>query len=268
MPRAWADDCARPNLIESLPRAKDGFVAPNAQPYARYAATAEYLGEAVKVTGPGGETVSVEGDWDPSQGILTLKPSQPFSAEGRYGIAWPALRGRMTDAGRGLQTTFSVTATLDAENPAFAGIAAVTWDHDRRTNDCTDALESRLAFDLSFGDARDDGGRENLSVVVFQTRGPKLGANPKQVTTAVLPNVGRDLRVSLAVDDAVGDLCFAALVRDLAGHTSASADKEICVKTVAPPFFSGCAVAPGRAAPLPWLVLLPGLFVGLRRRRG
>jgi hypothetical protein len=52
----------------------------------------------------------------------------------------------------------------------------------------------------------------------------------------------------MAVNSAVGRICFAALVRDLTGKISNGGDTEVCVRTTRPPFFNGCAlVLPGRS---------------------
>jgi hypothetical protein len=84
--------------------------------------------------------------------------------------------------------------------------------------------------------------------VVFQTAGPTIGAGaePRPLLARALPAAGGRVRVELPPAEAVGRICFAALVRDLVGRTSGGGEREICVATVAPPFFVGCAFASGR----------------------
>jgi hypothetical protein len=80
-------------------------------------------------------------------------------------------------------------------------------------------------------------------LTVFQTSGPDLsaGAAPQPVHTQLMPEDDR-VRVSRAVDDSVGHICFAAIVRDLTGRVSSSGNEEVCTDTVQPPFFYGCAM--------------------------
>ena len=60
-------------------------------------------------------------------------------------------------------------------------------------------------------------------------------------------------RSSCPPDDAVGDICFAALVRDTTGQLSESGDVGGLRRTrPTPPFFRGCSVGPARAAADGW----------------
>jgi MYXO-CTERM domain-containing protein len=76
------------------------------------------------------------------------------------------------------------------------------------------------------------------------------------------------VRVPLVPGDVIGNVCFAGLVRDTTGKISNSAAQEVCVKTVTPPFFRGCSVAPGvgggREVGWAWAGVL--LVLGTRRR--
>jgi hypothetical protein len=165
---------------------------------------------------------------------------------------------------------FSVGATADVAAPAFDGVSAVSWDLERKTNDCTDALEPRFVFDLALAAADDDGGRGNLTLVVFQTAGPSIAGGGVAVLTRAMPAPGAAARVKLPVGDAVGRVRVAALARDLTGKTSNGGSHEVCVHTTAPPFFHGCGVAPahGRAQVRDGLAgVLVMLTIAARARR-
>jgi hypothetical protein len=138
----------------------------------------------------------------------------------------------------------------------------VAWDLERERNNCTDDLEDRFVFDLDLGPAADDGGRESLALMVFQTAGPQV-QGPVQVLYRPLST--GPARIRLPVTAAVGHVCFSAQVRDLAGRVSASAQRELCVETTAPPFFHGCAIG-GRGDGKALLVLLVVLWRWRRRR--
>jgi MYXO-CTERM domain-containing protein len=64
----------------------------------------------------------------------------------------------------------------------------------------------------------------------------------------------------------VGEICFIGLVRDTAGHLSASNNAEACVQTTAPPFFNGCSVA-GRGSNVAAIAATALLAFAARRRR-
>jgi hypothetical protein len=87
---------------------------------------------------------------------------------------------------------------------------------------------------------------ESLTLLVFQTKGPNVDpAAPEPVRVSRMPS-GSSVRVVRALDDSIGDVCFAAIARDLTGKASASGSRETCVTTVAPPFFEGCSATPAR----------------------
>jgi hypothetical protein len=263
---ARAQECGRPDLLDAVPPDMAKDVPANASLTAHYAPSAEYLGEDVLLTPEGLEPEVVKVTWDQSQGLLTFAPPQSFPP-GAYTIVWPSLRGLSTAApGRGATVHFTVREAPDDAEPVFDGLTGVTWDLERTENDCTDALENRMVFDLVPGPADDDGGRNGLTLVVFQTAGSSTadgGVTPVLSTT--LPAAGKSVRVKLPVSEATGHVCFAAFVRDLTGKTSAGGAVSVCAETTAPPFFRGCAAAgsgTGGAA----LVLL-GLALALARWR-
>jgi hypothetical protein len=242
---ARAAQCGRADLLDTVPPSKAAPIPPNASLVAHYDPSAEYLGEDVVLTPRGGTDEVVKVVFDGTQGLLTFTPPTPL-APGEYTIRWPGLRGLNAAAlGRGGSVTFVVGETPDVAAPSFEGLTSVRWDLERQNNDCTDSLENRLVFDLPLGPADDDGGRDGLTLVVFQTAGGAVDGGSLPVLARALPAPGAHAQVKLPVADATGHVCFAALVRDLTGKTSNSGSQEICVETTAPPFFRGCAVGPG-----------------------
>jgi hypothetical protein len=276
---ARAATCAQPDVLDAVPVDKAASVPPNASLFAHYEASAEYVNEDVTLT-PDGSVAEAfaAGDplhpdavkWDGTQGLLTFTPPDPFPA-GAYTLEWPALRG-LNSAGRGLGAIihFTVGAADDVAPPSFAGLTGVTWDLERQTNDCTDSLENRFVFTLALAPADDDGGRGNLTLVVFQSAGSGVDGGAVPVLTMPLPGVGKPATVKLSVAEATGHVCFAAIARDLRGQISTSGNQTVCVDTIAPPFFRGCAVGEGAgrggAGTLAGTLALLALVVLARRR--
>src|SRR5262249_21305773 len=152
-----------------------------------------------------------------------------------------------------------------------AGLTGVSWDLERKTNDCTDSLENRLVFTLSLAPATDDGGAAGLTLVVFQSAGSGIDtdAGAKPGLTAPLPGDGKDVVVKLPVEVATGHVCFAAIARDLTGKVSSSGSQTVCVETTAPPFFRGCAVGGSNGRGAGGLVAaVVAIVLAARRRRG
>jgi len=259
--------CNRPDLEFAVPPDAAEDVPPNAKLFARYRATAEYLDEDVTLTGPGGE-LTLTGEWSSPETLLSVSPKlEPGES---YTVEWPALRGFSTASkGKGGSVSFTVGTTPDQEAPIFSGLSDVSWDVDRDRDDCTDSLEDRYVFDFELGEASDDGGRDSLMVVLFQTKGPDISSSsPVPVSVQRIPSEGQSMRLRTTLRAGEGDVCFAAVARDLTGQVSASGAKEVCVETVAPPFFEGCSAArraPGRGALAFLSVLL--LAAALRRSR-
>ena len=242
-PDARATTCGRPDLLDAVP--PDGAtLPPNASLVAHYDSSAEYGNEDVVLTPAGSAPEVVKVSWDGTQGLLTFTPDAPFPP-GSYTLEWPALRGLNTAAlGKGAVVHFTVGAVDDVAPPDFAGLTGVSWDLERKTNDCTDSLENRMVFTLALAPADDDGGRDGLTLVVFQSAGSGVRADGGSVPvlSTALPAAGNDAVVKLPVSDATGHVCFAAIVRDLTGKISSSGSQSVCVETTAPPFFRGCAV--------------------------
>jgi hypothetical protein len=272
---ARADACIRPDLVETWPTDGATGVPLNARLSSHYTASAEYLGEPVVLEQVGVGPQTGTATFEANEGLLSLAPDQPLVANASYTIAWPALRGLTTAAlGKGGTVRFAAGLADDVETPRFTGVQSIAWDVERPTDDCTDSPDDRYWFDLGLGEADDDGGRDRLTLVVFQTAGPNLVVgSPQQVLITRLPESGKPARVHRSIDSAVGHVCFAALVRDSLGRISASADREVCTTTVRPPFFYGCAVCrrgltghePGLrgARAVSWIVIL---FLALARR--
>jgi hypothetical protein len=104
-------------------------------------------------------------------------------------------------------------------------------------------------------------------LILSQTAGPLVTAGPRQVSIGPLPAPGKPAHVSLAVDSAVGRMCFAALVRDLTDKISGGGDSEVCLQTTRPPFFNGCCFALSGESPRHGLPLGVLALILLRRRR-
>jgi len=269
-----AAPCARPDLIETMPPDGASAVPVNAVLHARYDPAAEYVDEDVVLEDDAGNQRIIPATFDANEGLLSIAPADPLLPEERYTVHWPRLRGIGTATlGRGADVHITVGTANDTEPPAFDGATRISWNVVRQKDDCTDTLEERYVFDLSLGAARDDGGASSLTLVVFQTAGPELASGaPKPVLLTRMPDPGQTVRVTRSFADAVGRVCFAAVARDLVGHVSSSASSELCVKTVAPPFFEGCsaasALAPrGTATPALVLAALAGLFVRQKREK-
>lgn len=245
---------------------------PNASLFAHYDISAEYLGEDVVLVLPGGAEQIVAVTFDATQGLLTFAPSVPLIAGGTYTIRWPALRGLGAAAvGRGANVVFTVGTDLDTEAPRFDGLTGLQWDLERPYNDCAKAQEERIVFDLALGPASDDGGRAGLTLLVFQTAGPRAGIGSVPVLARAMPPANEHVRVALPPADTVGRTCLAALVRDLTGKISDGGENELCVDVTAPPFFHGCAVATSghgapRCADLAFTGLALALLVAYVRR--
>lgn len=266
---AVAAPCGRPDLLDAVPPDGTENVPTNARLFARYTSIAEYLGEDIIFTPDGEAPISVKGNFDATEGMLSVDPPEALVSGKSYSVVWPRLRGFGTaNLGRGKDVSFRVGDGSDEAPPMFAGVRAVDWDVTRDQDDCTDRLERRYVFDIELEPASDDGGRDSLMLVVFQTRGPGLSA-PKPVSVRRLPAEGQPVTVRQTIDDGAGEVCFAAIVRDLTGKASASGAREVCIETVEPPFFEGCAVrGPTRQSSsgvFAWTALLALLWA--RRRR-
>ena len=267
-----APPCGRPDLLQSFPADGATDVPMNARLSAHYAATAEYANEAVLFEHVGVDSESPRATFDSSEGLLAFQPPAPLVAGDSYVIRWPALRGLSTAVmGKGAEVKFTSGTKMDVDSPTFGGVRGIVWDVERVDDDCTDALEDRFVFDISLDDAADDGGRGMLSLLVFQSKGGSASASPAPVLTQGFSDTGAPVRVERSIDSAVGKVCFAALARDATGRVSSSADREVCVATVKPPFFYGCTLSRedpnGREAPSSASIALALLaLVGVVRR--
>jgi uncharacterized protein (TIGR03382 family) len=264
-----AAPCGRPDLVDMIPPDGATGVAVDATLTAHYVAAAEYLGEPVVLVTPAGEALTVPATFDSTEGRLSVIPAEPLEPGGTYEIRWPAVRGVNAAApGSGGTARFTVGDRTDAEAPVFAGVTGLSWDVERRTSDCSDSLEERMVFDVALGAADDDGGRSQLTLLLYQTAGPMLDASVPVLARA-LPAAGTAAHVLLPTDHAVGHVCFGALVRDLAGRISESGSQQVCAEVTTPPFFRGCSaggdVSSGPAALGAALVMLARARA--RRRR-
>jgi hypothetical protein len=264
---ARAQTCGAPDLLSAVPPNGATGVPTTGPLHAFYAAAAIYQDEPILLDLPDGTQQALIGEFDPAEGRLTLAPPDAMQPLAGYAVHWPELRGT-TSGGKGLgrQVAFTTGEGPDVTAPSFAGATEVVWDWVREDDDCTDKIEDRLDFDVSLGEAADDGGRESLTLVLSQTQGPLLTTGPRQIFIGALPAPDQPAHVSLVVDGAVGHICFAALVRDLTDKISGGGDREACVETTEPPFFNGCALArSSRGGSGLWLAALALLFCAWRR---
>ena len=265
---ASAAPCGRADLVDMTPPDGATDVPLNAALSAHYTVSADYLGEDVTLDGPDG-TQSLTAMFDATEARLSVTPPELLRAGVSYTVHWPSLRGLNAAApGQGGQASFTVAPVLDSAPPTFDGLVGASWDLQRETNDCTNDIEERFLFGFDLGDAGDDGGRDNLTLLLYQTTGAAADGGPVPVLAVAMPAPGIRPQVALPVGDAVGHICFAGLVRDTTGAVSSSADQVACVDTTQPPFFAGCGVAPGGAPAraIPSAVL--ALLIAGRPRRG
>ncbi|HMI85596.1 MAG TPA: hypothetical protein VK550_15975 [Polyangiaceae bacterium] len=268
-----AAPCGRPDLLETFPADGATDVPVNARLSAHYAATAEYVDEEITLEHVGFATERPRAVFDVGEGFLFFQPSESLVPGDSYVVRWPALRGLTTAVlGKGAEVTFTAGSTVDVEPPLFSGVRALAWDVERVDDDCTDALEDRFVFDLALDDATDDGGKGMLTLLVFQSKGGSATTSPAPILAQRFSESARRVRVQRSIDSAAGSVCFAALARDALGRVSSSADREVCVTTVKPPFFYGCALAHeaargrGHFAASIAFVALPLFTCALRRR--
>ena len=267
-PAARAEPCGKPDLVDMVPPDGAVDVPPNATLAAHYTSAADYLGEEVVLVRPDMSEQLLPAIWDATEQRLSATPPQPLEPGTIYEVRWPALRGLNAAApGVGDNARFTTGTAFDVAPPTFAGLVGLSWDLERMNDECVDELVERFVFDIDLGVAQDDGGTNGLTLMLFQTSGPNVMGMPKPIPARAWPTDGKRAQVKLATGDAVGDICFAGIVRDSTEQLSQSGDVEVCVHTTEPPFFRGCSVAGARGgngwvlAPLALAALL------LRRRR-
>jgi hypothetical protein len=265
---AHAAPCGRPDLVDMIPPDGATSVPPNATLAAHYQTSAEYLGEEVVLVAPDGTVQALPATFDGTEGLLAITPPDPLTPGGAYVVRWPVLRALASATpGTGGEARFTVGAGDDTEAPAFEGVVAASWDLERKPNECTDEIAERFVFDVRLGAASDDGGRDGLALLLFQTSGPSAGASVPVHARALPAADSATVRVALTPREALGRICFAGMVRDMTGKISNGADRQACVGTTEPPFFSGCGVAPAPTGRTPWWAI-PLLTLTCRARRG
>ncbi len=269
---ALAQPCGRADVRDTVPPDGATAVPTNATLSALYVRSADYANEEVMLEHVGVDARIPVADFNAAEGILSITPDNLEPGDD-FIVTWPRLKGiGSATLGVGAEARFTVGDGPDTERPVFAGLVDVEWDLRRQEDECTDAVEERFVFDLSLGEATDDGGAESLTLVIFQTSGPTVGSGaPEPVYVGRLPEDDEPVRITRTIGDGAGRICFAALVRDLTNEISLGADEETCVRTVKPPFFESCVVAApsgsrsgGGGA---FLSLLVAFAVGARRRQ-
>jgi hypothetical protein len=261
--------CGKPDLVDMVPPDEATGVPRNAKLGAHYATSAEYLGEDVVLVHPDGSEQLLDATWDPTEQLLSVVPSSSaLTANSTYEIRWPVLRGLNAAApGLGGTARFTTGAGFDAAPPTFAGVAGLSWDWERKVSECVDETVERFVFDVDLGVAADDGGASGLTLMLFQTKGPRVLGMPVPIPARAWPQSGTRAEVRLTREEGVGEVCFAGLVRDTLGQVSEGGDVQACVHTTDPPFFNGCSVAAARGARDGALASLLTLAVLLLRRR-
>ena len=246
---ARAAVCGSSDLIATFPAHGSTAVPVNANLSAVYATTAEHLAETVDLE-QNGEREPFAASFDAAEHRLSVDaPPPPLLSNTAYVVHWPGLRGSASGVpGRGKDMTFSTSSAVDEEPPEFEGVTRLDWELVHPRDACTDEREPRYRFTFHLGSASDDGGRENLALLLFQSVGPLLDTDtPRVISLGALPPDGV-AKLDLPEDEGRGDVCFSVLTRDLLGRISATASDEHCVKTAAAPFFYGCRLgAPGVA---------------------
>lgn len=251
-PLARADSCGKPDLVDMVPPDGATGVPLNARLGAHYAAAAEYLGEDIVLVHPDGSEQLLDAAWDATEQLLQVTPTASLDANSMYEIRWPVLRGLNAAApGLGGKARFTTGVSDDTVAPTFAGVTGLAWDFGRTHDECTDDLVDRFVFDIHLGPASDDGGTSGLTLMLFQTAGPQVMSTPTPIPARAWPQSdtkdGMHVQIKLAKEAAVGEVCFAGIVRDTTGALSNSGDVETCVTTTDPPFFRGCSIG-GRDA--------------------
>jgi MYXO-CTERM domain-containing protein len=263
-PVARAATCGKPDLEDMVPPDGATLVPRNATLAAHYAASAEYLKEKVALVRPDDSEVVLTAMWEPTEQRLWATPPEPLDAGTTYKIVWPPLRGLSAAApGIGGTATFTTGSAFDTEPPAFVGVVGLSWDLERRQDGCIDEVVERFVFDVDLGAVSDDGGTDELTLMLFQSSGPNVNGMPRPIPARAWPKDGMRARIKLATWDAVGDICFVGIARDTTGQISNSNDVKVCVKTTAPPFFRGCSVSGSGAGPARWNGTLASLALAI-----
>ena len=271
-PVAHAGQCGKPDLVDMVPSDGATGVPVNATLGAHYTASAEHLGERVMLQRlPNGPKQVLTPTWQAAEQLLSVTPAAPLEPGVDYLIQWPALRGLNAAApGVGGTAMFTTGTATDGADPSFAGVVGLSWDLERAPDDCVDGLVERFVFDVTLAPASDDGGTSGLTLMLFQTKGPNVFGMPVPIPARAWPEGGMEgtrAQVKLPTVDAVGEICFAGLVRATLGDLPDGVAVQACVHTTDPPFFNGCSVSGGDGAPGGVLASLLPLAALLLRRR-
>ncbi len=206
--------------------------------------------------------------WDATEQRLSATPPQPLEPGTIYDVRWPALRGLNAAApGVGDTARFTTGTAFDLAPPTFAGLVGLSWDLERVNDECVDELVERFVFDINLGAAQDDGGTNGLTLMLFQTSGPNVMGMPKPIPARAWPTDGKTAQVKLSTGDAVGDICFAGIVRDSTGAALAERRRRglRAHDRIRPS--SAAAASPARAAAHGWALASLALAALLLRRR-
>jgi hypothetical protein len=249
-------------LLQTIPDDMATGVPTNAMLFAHYQANAQYINEPVTFDqihmgtpvflnrdlsnamckqaagADAGMSQTPCSQFVSSEGMLEVTPPDPLVPGDDYVVHWPALRGINTATiGSTADLHFTAGMGPDMAAPTFEGVTSVSWDVSREKDSCTGQIEDRYDYKLGLGSAADDGGRDSLTLLVYESVGTG-GLAP--VLIQRLPASGQGVTVTSTVQ--VGHVCFAAIVRDLTMKVSTSG-APVCVDTVSTPFFYSCRAA-------------------------
>jgi hypothetical protein len=215
----------------------------------------------------GGEEVMLTATLDALQS-LTVSPALKPNTD--YVVKWPGLFTAVTSnvdggepplpvRGSGREVQFSTGSAEDERAPTFGdGLLGVSWNYEREFDGCSDSFSERYLFHFEPSEPEDDAPVDLLSVVILQSEGHSSGSVQQVGRRPYRP--GEPVTVRQIAANAVGHVCFRAVVEDSAGH-STNPSPAVCADTDQPPFFEGCSVArhtTGGPWPLSLLLMLSG----------
>lgn len=207
------------------------------------------------------EVDGVEG-WDDLSATFTpateLEPRSPYY-----------VRVSVAATGQYLNFEFNTGDDRDRSGPSFGGLSDLDWSHQTDEwlfDNCHISSGEGIVFNLTFPEASDDGPREELCYMVYQTSGPGVSGSTLRARVRYPDD---DLTLMLPAGDGEGDICFRVEARDLIGRVDGNR-REQCVEAVVGAIFDdACSVAgaaPRATGPTVPLLVLLFLGVVLRRR--
>ena len=183
--------------------------------------------------------------FDSNEGLLTLLPASPLVANESYHIEWPALRGISTAVlGKGAAVTFTVGASPDKACTEFRrreigrlGRGAIERRLHRRRR------RSLSLRHWAFAGKRQRQERSALAGRIYKPLGLHLRRDsPSRCSSSDSESIKAEFGAPSTT--AKGNVVSRPWFETRWGRISSSAEHEVCTKTVKPPFFYGCTMAP------------------------